>query len=416
MPKRILYLTSSNMLQGGAELCLMKIVEHAKARGDVPLVVMPEEGAISEHYRSNNVQVRIVPYNRISTLGGWGYRAAFLPKFYRSIRQMERLICREAIDLVHVNELIDFNGLVSARRAGVPCVCHVRVIVEQPRWMRKILLAAARRYADRIICVSQAVRTKMFDAPVARQLICRDSSHPPLTRQLTSRNSATENDPVRVIYDGGPDLSHFDPARPRPNLRPTFGIPDDAFVAGVVSKLARVKGHDHFLEAAALMRAQVEKEKDNLYFVLVGGPLPGHEEYYRELQQLIRSKGLEGRVVETGARSDIPELLAMFDAFVLLPTYQDPFPGVVLEAMAMERPVVAYDSGGIREQFEDGRSGFRVPQGDREGVARALLELYRDPERTRAMGKAARQYLLSHFSLERHFRELDALYAELTGE
>jgi len=392
MPKRILYLTSSNMLQGGAELCLMKIVEHAKATGHIPLVVMPEEGAISDYYRKNKIEVRIAPYNRISTLGGWGYRAAFLPKFYRSIRQMERLMRRESIDLVHVNELIDFNGLVAARRAGVPCVCHVRVIVEQPRWMRKILLAAARRYADRIICVSQAVRTRMFE------------------------REGFKDGQVRVIYDGGPDLSRFDPARPRPNLRPTFGIPEDAFVAGVVSKLAKVKGHDHFLEAAALLRAQVEKEKDNLYFVLVGGPLPGHEEYYQELQQLIRSKGLEGRVVETGARSDIPDLLAMFDAFVLLPTYQDPFPGVVLEAMAMERPVVAYDSGGIREQFEDGHSGFRVPQGDREGVARALLELYRDPERRQAMGKAARQYLLSHFSLERHFRELDALYAELTGE
>jgi len=240
----------------------------------------------------------------------------------------------------------------------------------------------------------------MFDSPVARQLTCR--------------GLADKDDPVRVIYDGGPDLSRFDPARPRLDLRPTFGIPEDAFVAGVVSKLARVKGHDHFLEAAAQLRARVEK--DDLYFVLVGGPLPGHEEYYRELQQLIRAKGLQGRVVETGARSDIPELLAMFDAFVLLPTYQDPFPGVVLEAMAMERPVVAYDSGGIREQFEDGRSGLLVPQGDREGVARALLELYRDPERRRAMGKAARQYLLNHFSLERHFRELDALYAELTGE
>ncbi len=389
MPRKVLYLTSSNVLQGGAELCLIKIVEHAKARGDIPLVVMPEEGAISDYYRERDVDVRIVPYNRVSTRGGWGYRAAFLPKFYRSIRQMARLIRQENIDLVHVNDLIDFNGLVAARRAAVPCVCHVRVIVERPRWMRKILISAARRYADRVVCVSQAVRQKMFEG----------------------QGFAAEQ--VRVIYDGGPDLSRFDPARPRPNLRPAFGIPEDAFVAGLVSKFARVKGHDHFLEAAARLRAQVEE--DNLYFVLVGGKLVGHEDYYRELQQLICNQGLEARVIETGARSDVPDLLAMLDAFVLLPTYQDPFPGVVLEAMAMERPVVAYDSGGIREQFEDGQSGFLVPQGDRDGVTRALLELYRAPDRRQAMGKAARQFLLSHFSLERHFRELDALYTELTG-
>ena len=133
--------------------------------------------------------------------------------------------------------------------------------------MRKLLLWAARRYADRVICVSQAVRQKMFDG------------------------EGFAGDQVRVIYDGGPDLSRFDPGRARANLRAEFCIPEDAFVVGMVSKFARVKGHDHFLEAAAQLRAQVKE--DHLYFVLVGGPLPGHEEYYREASENMFRQALQ---------------------------------------------------------------------------------------------------------------------------
>lgn len=386
MPRKILYLTSSNALQGGAELCLIKIVEHFQARGDRPSVAMPEEGPISDYYRERGIPVHIVPYNRLSSKGGWKYRLAFPPKFLRSILQMKNLIRREAFDLVHVNELIDFNGIVAARHAGTPSVCHVRLILERPRWMRSVLVGAARRYADRVLCVSEGVRRKMIEGEGFRP------------------------GQAQVLYDGGPDLTRFDPGRVRPGVREELGIPKNAYVIGLVSKVARVKGHDHLIRAAAQLP---DRGVQDFRIVLVGGGLPGHEDYYEELQAAIRDLGIGDRVIQTGARGDVADLLSAFDVYVHLPSYQEPFPGVVLEALAMERTVVAYDSGGIGEQFEPGRSGLLIPQGNVEAVAGALADLYREPNRRIEMGKQGREFLLSHFSLDRHFKELERVYEEL---
>jgi glycosyltransferase involved in cell wall biosynthesis len=386
MSRKILYLTSSNALQGGAELCLMKIVEHFQACGDRPAVAMPEEGPIAAHYRQRGVPVHMVPYHRLSSKGGWSYRLAFAPKFLRSIHQMKNLIRRESFDLVHVNELIDFNGIVAARHAGVPSVCHVRLILERPRWMRSILVGAARRYADRVLCVSEGVRRKMIEGEGFRP------------------------GQAQVLYDGGPDLTRFDPARVRSGVRAELGIPEDVFVVGLVSKVARVKGHDQLIRAAARLP---ELGVNDFRIVLVGGGLPGHEDYFEELQAAIRDSGIADRILQTGARSDVADLLSAFDVYVHLPLYQEPFPGVVLEALAMERAVVAYDSGGIGEQFEPGQSGLLIPQGDVEAVAKALANLFREPNRRIAMGKQGREFLLSHFSLERHFSELAQVYDEV---
>lgn len=386
MPKKILYLSSTNVLHDGGALCLMKIVAHAAEAGHTPLVVMPERGAVSRYYEQQGVAVRIVPYNRVSTKGGWLYRLSFLPKFYRSIRRIARLIEQEKVDLVHVNELLDFNGLIAARRAGIPAIAHVRMIVERPAWARRVFVGAAKKYGDRIVCVSKSVRQKMFEGQgLAPERLC-------------------------VVYDGGPDLERFDPGRVQPVTRQALGIPPQAFVVGLVSKMVRVKGHDHLLRAMARLKSQGQED---LYCVLVGGKLPGHEDYFEEIQKLISAEGLQQRVIQTGGRDDVPELLSLFDVYTHLPTYQDPFPGVVLEAMAMERPVVAYDSGGIGEQLGEGRAGVLVPQGDVERLAGEILDLKQNVEKRRQLGREARRFLLEHFSLERHFHRLDAIYEEL---
>lgn len=386
MAIRILYLTSTNVLHDGAAQCLMKIVRDRITRGDTPLVVLPEEGAVSEYYRRLGVAVHIVPYNRLSARGGWGYRLAFPLKFWRSIRRLEQIIRQERVDLVHVNELIDFNGLIAARRSGVPAVGHVRMILERPAWLRTVLVRAACRSADRIVCVSESVRQRMF------------------------QGWSLKHEQLRVCYDGGPDLERFNPAAVRQGVRAELGIPEEAFLVGLVSKVARVKGHDHLLRAADQIR---QSGKADPWYLLVGGPLPGHEDFYLEVQHLIEAFGLKNRVVQTGGRDDVPDLLAAMDVFVHLPSYQDPFPGVVLEALAMERPVVAYDSGGIREQFEPGKSGILIAHQNFGGVAEALLDLYQHPDQRIQMGKKGREYLLDHFSLEKHFDQLNQLYGEL---
>ena len=88
------------------------------------------------------------------------------------------------------------------------------------------------------------------------------------------------------------------------------------------------------------------------------------------------------------------------------------FPGVVLEAMAMEKPVIAFQSGGIPEQFVDGESGYLVPKGDIDSLVERIIDLYNNPDKRHKIGKNARKHLLKNFSLDRHFREIEEIYNE----
>ncbi|MDQ1327553.1 MAG: hypothetical protein QG641_836, partial [Candidatus Poribacteria bacterium] len=98
---------------------------------------------------------------------------------------------------------------------------------------------------------------------------------------------------------------------------------------------------------------------------------------------------------------------------VFLPICEHSFPGVVLEAMAMEKPIIAFDSGGVCEQIADGESGYIIPKGDIDKVVESIIEFYQNPDKRIEIGKNARKQLLSKFSLEIHFKEISQLYDEL---
>ena len=264
----------------------------------------------------------------------------------------------------------------------------MRVILERPKGLRRLLSWTTYRFSDQVLCVSNAVRKKMI---------------PP------------EVNHVRTLYNPGPDLDRFDPrvAGQRPAIRHELGIAQDTFVVGLVSKFVPPKGHFALIEAARMIQAL--DPAANITYVLVGGRVAGHERYFSEVCERIEQYALKRNFVLTGARDDVPELVTACDVMVHLPQHHDPFPGVVLEAMAMEKPIVAFASGGIPEQLEHGRSGILLEQDDIESLARSLLTLAQDVDLRVTMGKEGRRFLTSHFSRERFFSELGRIYAGLVA-
>jgi glycosyltransferase involved in cell wall biosynthesis len=106
-------------------------------------------------------------------------------------------------------------------------------------------------------------------------------------------------------------------------------------------------------------------------------------------------------------------VFAQTAVFVLMPNCQEGLGGVVLEAMAMKVPVVAFDSGGIGECFSNNTSGFLVPQGDTQAAADAVILLIQNPEVRNTLGTHARDELLSRFTYEKHFSGIEAVYTSL---
>ncbi len=202
------------------------------------------------------------------------------------------------------------------------------------------------------------------------------------------------------------DTARWDPSIDGAPFRRELGIPLDAPLLASVSRLFSWKGQRELLQAFALARA----DRPDLKLVIVGEDASGTGgSFRRELEELSNTLGVSAHVVFTGGRSDIPNVMAACDVFTL-PSFEEPFGLVFLEAMAMERPVVAIDNGGTPEVVEHGASGLLSPPWDVPKLAENIKALVADPELRRRFGRHGRQRVLEYFNTVRMARDAARAY------
>jgi glycosyltransferase involved in cell wall biosynthesis len=202
------------------------------------------------------------------------------------------------------------------------------------------------------------------------------------------------------------DTGRWDPATDGSSFRRELGIPLDAPLLASVSRLFSWKGQRELLQAFALARAA----RPDLKLVIVGEDASGTGgSFKRELEQLAQKLGVTEHVTFTGGRSDIPNVMAACDVFTL-PSFEEPFGLVFLEAMAMERPVIAIDNGGTPEVVEHGASGLLSPPWDVPALAENIKTLVNDPELRRTFGRNGRRRVLEHFNTVRMARDAARAY------
>jgi glycosyltransferase involved in cell wall biosynthesis len=189
-------------------------------------------------------------------------------------------------------------------------------------------------------------------------------------------------------------------------LRAELGLPVDAPVVILFSRLNRMKGIEYFLEAAVT----VLERFPNVKFVVAGdgGNRPELEAYAAKL-------GIASNVLFTGFRTDLPDLLCEAEISVL-PSLSEGLSNSLLEAMSAGVPVIATDVGGNPEIVEDGVSGLLVPVRDSAALAGAMIRMFADPELRKGMGAAGRRRIASTFSMERSLESVESLYEKLMRE
>jgi glycosyltransferase involved in cell wall biosynthesis len=211
-----------------------------------------------------------------------------------------------------------------------------------------------------------------------------------------------------IVIPNGVDLGRFERAVAGQSPFPALGISDGAPVVLVVSRLNPLKGLEPFLEAAALVAAEVPAAR----FVIVGDTNPNERPYWSTLTSLTGKLGLTDRVTFAGLRRDIPQLMSAATVSVM-PSLNEALSNVLLESMAAGAPVVATRVGGTPEAIDDGRNGLLVPPGDPRAMASAIAALLADPGRARRLGAAARQSINERFSMERMVAATEQLYQAL---
>ncbi len=273
--------------------------------------------------------------------------------------------------------------VVLARLSGTRSVIHVHV--KRGDWMSPLVRWALLQ-ADAVIGVSGFV---------ARSLI-EGGCSPHRTHAV-----------LNAI-----DLARWDHNLDPGPLRQELGVPLDAPVLVSISRLFQWKGHAELLRALALVRREVPEVR--LLIVGEDDPAAGmqREPFSIELKRLAAELGIAQQVVFTGFRSDVPRLLAASDIYAM-PSFEEPFGLVYLEAMAMKKPVVALQNGGTPEVVEHEKTGLLAAPGDRQGLAANILTLIRSPELRAKMGEQGRRRAEERFTPQRMALDTARVYASL---
>lgn len=192
-------------------------------------------------------------------------------------------------------------------------------------------------------------------------------------------------------------------------VRREFGIDDNTILIGFVGRFSPGKGHEELLEAAHLLGP-----KYNIHFLVVGEASHGEQRYEQRIRALSQSLGLERVVTFTGYRKDIPEVMAAFDIFAF-PSHAESFGVVLIEAMAMERPVVSTNCDGVLDIVVDGETGIYVNPRNARELAVALERLINNAQLREQMGKAGRRRVEELFDQRKQMNKIEEVYYELLG-
>lgn len=191
------------------------------------------------------------------------------------------------------------------------------------------------------------------------------------------------------------------------DLKKEFSLQASDKAVLVPARFHPIKGHEILLRAIAGNREALSG-----YVFLFAGEGPIEE----TLKERVKELGIQKWIRFIGFRRDIPALAAACD-FTVLPSYNEGFPFVLLEAMAAGRAVIGTDVGAVCEMIEEGRSGFMVKAGDVEGLGQALKTLVNLPAETRqAIGLRGRQLVLERFSIDQMAASTFKLYSAVSSE
>ncbi len=227
-------------------------------------------------------------------------------------------------------------------------------------------------------------------------------------RENVLRTCPVPPEKVHVLLNGLP-IDAYDPGKyNREEIRRELGLNASDVVVGMVARLTPKKGHREFLEAARRILDQTDVP---VHFLVVGGASYGEEEYEQAIRALAASRQLFPHITFTGFRRDVPRMMAAMD-ILAFPSYGESFPNTLLEAMALQLPVVAAAGGAVPEVVVEGHTGLLVPPRDGQALAEKLLELIRDPRRREEMGRQGRRRVETHFRFDHYLEKLEGHYQE----
>jgi len=282
------------------------------------------------------------------------------------------------ITLVHHNNGFDIAAIILAAVLGIPLIAYQRGNEWDSFLVRRL-----------------------------SKLVCSYIANSEVTKE-NLLSIGIPDDKIAVIYPPV-DFTKFDYCIDSSAQRKEFNIRDDEPCFGIVGTLLEWKGHRVFLRAAKTVIHSVPGARA----FIIGSVPDGNDTYRQELINLARDLGIADRVVFTGFRSDIPGLVQAMNVIVHTSITPEPFGRVIIEAMAMKKPVIASLAGGPIEIIRDQYNGFLVPVGDAEQLAGRIIQLLQDRALAERIGYNAYHNAKERFSIPSHMQMVQDIYTRV---
>lgn len=331
---------------GGGEMMFRQLMEHGRGQGIEWIAVFTKDGPMVAETRAYGVETHLIEAGRIRQLG----------KRIGAVRRIAALARERQVSLV-------FGWMVSSQLlagpaawlADIPAAWY-QVGLPSPDWID--------RFAT--FCRARGIVVLSKDVAAAQARIA------PVR-------------PQQLVYPGA-SLEKFDSVRAESPaaLRRRFSLPSTGPLIGIVGRLQRWKGMHTLVAAMPAVRAR----HPDAHMVIVGGAHDTEPGYGDELKALARRLGVEGAVTFAGYQADVPHWMQAMD-IVVHASDREPFGIVVVEAMALAKPVIAGAAGGPAEVITDGQDGLLAPFDDVPALAKAVTRFLDDPEFAERCGAAA---------------------------
>ncbi len=356
---------------GGAEKVIADINQDLdRGKFETQIWCIARGGSIADELQEKGAAVKIL-----------GISSYFNPV---NILKLTTLLKKENPDIVHTHGYFaSVIGRIAAKYARVPVIFnHVHSTYWDYKKRNLFIEKLLSKHTQTIICCSEAVR------------------------DFVTNNEKIDLSKTVVIYNGVDEerFSHFNNVSA---AKMELGIEPDDPVIGTVSSLTPHKGHKYVLLAARKILETFSSTK----FLFVGDG--GLKE---KLEDQANNLKISSNVIFTGTRKNIPELLNLMDIFVLPSSSREGLGISIIEAMAVEKPVVATDIGGIPEVVDNGKTGILIPPQNAEAIAKAVIELLFHPGKAKEMGRLGRLRIIDKFTTKRMISDIENLYRNLFNQ
>lgn len=401
MPSKIVLFIDHTLTFGGAINSLRNLTRALNKDDYCPVVVTGQSHIFLENSFSHCLTYRTTVklpwmhnsiYNRIlsTPLGKFG----LLKKVITLIRILYWIIIHDIPDalkyyrigrtnkvqIVHLNNIFgsQLSGILAAKLLRVPCVAHLRDFEQI-----NIITRLYAKFIDHHIAISAAIKENLLNLGIPK-------------------------DRITIIHDSI-DIKEFHQNHDCAPLFKEFNLSSENKTFGIFGRIVEWKGTKEFVLAA---KTVLETIPNSLAFI-VGDCSSESKEYLHKVKLLTQELNVDDKIVFTGYRSDVPQLISLMDVIVHASTTPEPFGMVIIEGMAMGKPIIATAGGGPLDIVIDGETGILVPLKNPEQLADAIIRLLSDSKLRQKLGSQGRVRVENCFSHQQHASKVKTVYDHL---